>query len=38
MPCVEELQQIEGFAAANLTENYAVWTVSEGCLEKIPDV
>ena len=37
MSCVQELQQIEGFATANLAENYAVWTVSESCLEKIPD-
>src|SRR5271168_1088528 len=37
MPGVQELQQIEGFAAANLPEHYAVRAVAESSLEEIAD-
>ena len=36
-PGVQELQKIEGFAAANLAENDAVRAVAEGCLQEIAD-
>ncbi len=33
----QELQQIEGFATANLSENDAVRAVAEGCLQQVSD-
>ncbi len=37
MSRVQELQEIERFASANLPQNDAVGAVAEGCFEKIPD-
>ena len=37
MPGVQELQEIEGFAAANLPENDAVRAMAESSFEEIAD-
>ena len=37
VPGVQELQEIEGFAATDLSENDAVGAVAEGSLQEIAD-
>src|SRR6266853_6089996 len=37
VPGVQELQEIEGFASANLPENDTVGAVAEGCLQQVSD-
>jgi len=37
MTRVEELQEIECFTAAYLTEHDPVWAIAEGCFQKVTD-
>jgi len=37
VPGVQELEKIEGFSSSDLTQNYAIGAMAEGCLEKIAD-
>src|SRR6267154_2939329 len=37
MPCVEELQEIEGLSSANFTQDDSVRPVTKGGFEEIPD-
>jgi hypothetical protein len=37
MPCVEELQEIEGLSPAYFTQDDSVWPVTKGGFEEIPD-